>query len=88
MNDFTKNELQEKPPIEINFPLNDLDIIRLLKGVEYTQQVYLHPKQMVRIKVFSSDRMKHISWNDWRQIVHASYSSPHLMDVIRRIENE
>ena len=88
MSDLTKTELQEKPPIEINFPLNDSDIICLLKGVEYTQQVYLYPKQMVRIKVFSSDRMKHISWDDWRRIVHACYSNPELMDVIQRIDNE
>ncbi len=84
MNDFTKEELE----IEINFPLNDADIIRLLKGVEYTQQVYLHPKKMVRIKVFSSDRVKHISLGDWLKIVHASYSNPDLMAVIQRIENE
>jgi hypothetical protein len=42
-------KFKEKPPIEINSPLNDLDIIKILKGVEYTKQVYTDYKQVVLI---------------------------------------
>lgn len=62
--------------------------MKILKGVEYTQQVHLHYKQMVRIKVFSSDRVKHISWEHWKSICQASYGNPELEKVIRFIENE
>lgn len=85
------NELEkfhEKPPIEINFPLSDADIMKILKGVEFTQEVHLHSKSKVRIKVFSSDRIKHISLDNWRKIVRAAYASPELMHIIDEIERE
>ncbi len=81
-------KLEEKPPIEIHFPLNDLDIMKILKGVEYTQQVHLPYIQFVRIKVFSSDRVKHISWENWRSLCRIAYGNPELEKIIRFIENE
>jgi hypothetical protein len=57
-----------------------------LKGVEYTQKVHLHKQKTVRIKVFSSDRVKHISWDEWRNLCQAAYSNPDLEQIIRDIE--
>jgi hypothetical protein len=83
------NSIQkEKLPIEIHFPLNDLDIMKILKGVEYTQKVYLNHKQMVHIKVFSSDRVKPISWENWRRLFAVCDSHPELQKVLRFIEAE
>lgn len=79
---------KEKPPIEINFPLNDLDIMKILKGVEYTQQIHVDHNQIVRVKVFSSDRVKHISWENWRELCIAASRNPELERIIRFIENE
>lgn len=81
-------KFKPKPPIEINFPLNDLDIMKILKGVEYSQEVHLNPKQVVRVKVFSSDRVKHISWENWRSLCAAAYKNPELERIIKFIENE
>lgn len=85
-------ELKEERPIEINFPLGDKDILKILKGVEYNQILTIGTfdikPQRIHVRVFSSDRVKNISWENWRRIVAAAYCNPDLMDVIQRIENE
>lgn len=90
MNDL--DTFHEKPPIEVNFPLNDSDILKILKGVEYNQIVAVGaldtPPIRFHIKVFSSDRIKHISLDNWRKIVRAAYASPELMHIIDEIERE
>lgn len=85
-------ESKSERPIEINFPLGDEDIIKILKGVEYNQiltiGVFDHKPQKIHVRVFSSDRVKHISWENWKKIIHASYSNPELNDLIQKIINE
>jgi hypothetical protein len=82
----------EERPIEVHFPLNEKDIIKLLKGVEYNQILTIglpeQKTQRIHVRVFFSDRVKHVSWENWRKIVTACYSNPDLMDLIQRIENE
>lgn len=85
-----KEQLEERP-IEVNFPLDEKDILRLLKGVEYNQILTLGVFEKpirIHVKVFSSDRVKYITWENWRKIIDASYSHPALMDIIRKIESE
>lgn len=74
-------------PLEIHFPLSEKDLINLIKGVEYNQIRYLSDGNQIRIKVYSADKIKHISLNNWIKIVHASYSNPALMDLIHEIES-
>jgi len=85
-------EPKEERPIEINFPLGEKDILKILKGVEYNQILTVgsfdaNPVK-VHVRVFSSDRIKHITWENWRKLIHACYSNPALMDVIQSIEND
>lgn len=84
------NDLEQKKQImiEINFPLNDLDIINILKGVEYNQETHLNSGQKIRIKVFSKNRVKHISWENWMMIKRMCYLNQELEGIIRLIEEE
>ena len=85
-------ESEHERPIEINFPLGDKDILKILKGVEYNQILTVgainEKPQRIHVRVFSSERVKNISWENWRKIVRACYSNPDLEQVIRDIESE
>ena len=87
-----REESEEERPIEINFPMADKDLLKILKGVEYNQILTVGAlntqPQRIHVKVFSSDRVKHISWENWRKIVRACYSNPDLEHVIRYIESQ
>jgi hypothetical protein len=82
----------EERPIEVPFPLDEKDILRLLKGVEYNQILTVgaleKKPQRIHIRVFSPDRVKQISWEQWQKIVYASFNNPDLMRVIEDIHNE
>lgn len=58
MTKLLESNEKQNLPIEINFSLNALDIMKLLKGEEYRQEFYLNKKQIIKVKVFSSDRKK------------------------------
>jgi hypothetical protein len=82
----------EERPIEIMFPLNERDILKILKGVEFNQILTIgtfeSKPQRIHVRVFSSDRMKHITWDNWRKILYASHNNFDLMQVIQQIESE
>lgn len=81
-------EYRTPEPIEMHFPLTDVDIMRILKGVEYNQLQTLRDGTKIRVSVYSSDRVKHISLENWRHLVKAAYNYPELMRIIQYIENE
>lgn len=80
--------MNDKKPIEIHFPLKDSDILKLLKGVEYSNSQYINSDLQVHIKVYSSDRVKYISWENWRKLCAISYNIPLMRDIISEIDNE
>ena len=81
-------QYKEPHPIEVHFPLSSRDVIRILKGVEYNQEQILRDGTRLRVTVYSSDRVKHISWDNWRHLVAAASKDPELMRIIQFIENE
>lgn len=82
----------EERPIEIHFPLDERDILRLLKGIEYNQIVTFgaleNKPQRIHIRVFSPDRVKHISWEKWRKFVFLCMQYPELIHTIEEMEKE
>lgn len=85
-------EIKEDRPIEVHFPLPERDILKLLKGVEFNQILTIglldQKPQRLHIRVFSADRVKHITWDQWKKIVHASFNNRELRNVIEEITYE
>ena len=73
-------------PIEINFPLTDNQILQLLKGEEFIFQMQLHENLMIKVKVFSPDRVKHISVSDRSRICRERFGNFGLDRVLTDIE--
>jgi hypothetical protein len=74
--------------IAIDFPLDDKDIIKIMKGNEYSLYKMISPRIEIRVKVFSSDRVKNISWENWRLLTKFAWEHPELRSLIKKIESE
>ncbi len=74
--------------IAIDFPLDDKDIIKIMKGNEYSLYKMISPRMEIRVKVFSSDRVKNISFENWQELRKISWDNPELRKLIEKITNE
>lgn len=80
------DQIKEQRAIEINFPLRDIDLLKILKGTEFNLIKHLPDGKKIHIKIFSPDKVKHISYENWCHLVAASWSNPELQKIIEFIE--
>lgn len=71
---------------EINFALNDDEILSLLKGIEFNLIQHYGQNAAVRVRVYSKDRKKILSSEQWRNIRQMACSDPALDSYLRAIE--
>jgi len=73
---------------ELHFPLSESDIINILKGVEYSMLQTTIEGIRICARIYTADRQKVISLENWHRILYLSYNDPSLMDLLRDIDKE